>query len=41
MEEKKNYRKNSFNLDKEQKESIIKAMAGYMDLYGYSRNDLY
>ena len=41
MEEKKNYRKNSFNLDKEQKESIIKAMAGYMDLYGYSQNDLY
>lgn len=41
MEEKKNYRKNSFTLDEEEKESIVKSMSGYMDLYGYSRNDSY
>ncbi len=41
MEEKNNYRKNSFTLDEEEKEYILKAMAGYMDLYSYSRTDFH
>lgn len=41
IEEKKNYKKNSFTLGEEEKESIMQAMAGYMDLYGYSPNDIY
>lgn len=35
MEEKKNYRKNVFELSKHQKDSISRAMNNYMNCYGY------
>lgn len=37
MEEKKNYRKNVFTLTQEQKNSINKALDGYMKCYGYDQ----
>ena len=37
MEEKKDYRKNIFNLSAEQKDSINKVLDGYMKCYGYDQ----